>query len=436
MKRPYRSLRPHSVGSGRAGPGPPDPQDCILTVEAVGARGDGLARTERGLVYAPFSLAGERLQARVLGDRAEIAHILEESPERVRPPCAVFGRCGGCQLQHWAGEPYLAWKHGLVVEALAKRGIEAAVEPITAVWGEGRRRAGLHAARSGRELRFGFVRRGGGGVEPITACPLLAPALEAALPALKRLAAQVAPERGDVVLQCLLTTAGLDVDVKGAGRVEAHRARLPHLIQAALEADLARLSFEGEPLVAPRTPRLQIGSVLVEPPPGAFVQPTAAGEAALAARVLEVAQGGRRFADLFCGMGAFALRLAELGEVLAVEGDAAMLAALQRAADGAGGRLHAVASLHRDLLRSPLAALELKRVDTVVIDPPRSGARLQAEQIVASRVERVIAVSCDPASFARDARALLDGGFRLGKVSPFDQFRWSAHVELVAEFAR
>lgn len=436
MNRPHRSQRPHTAESGRTGAGLPEPQDCILTVESVGARGDGLARTERGLVYVPFSLAGERLQARVLGDRAEIAHLLEESPERIRPPCAVFGRCGGCQLQHWAEGPYLDWKHALVVEALAKRGIHAAVEPITAVWGEGRRRAGLHAVRSGRELRFGFVQRGGGGVEPIGACPLLAPPLEAALPALKRLAGQIAPDRGELVLQCLLTPAGLDVDVKGAGRVEAHRARLPQLIQAALEADLARLSFEGEPLIAPRTPRLQIGLATVEPPPGAFVQPTLAGEAALAARVLDAAQGGRRFADLFCGMGAFALRLAALGEVLAVEGDGAMLAALQRAADGASGQLHAVSTLHRDLLRSPLAALELKRVDTVVIDPPRSGARLQAEQIVASRVERVISVSCDPASFARDARALLDGGFRLGRVTPFDQFRWSAHVELVADFAR
>jgi len=435
MKRFDRTLR----GRAQASPGTdgrePAPLDLTLTVEEVGARGDGLAAGPTGAVYVPFSLPGEVVQARVIGERADIARLAEASAERVTPACGSFGRCGGCQLQHWAAAPYLAWKRRQVEQALLKRGLEVELAPIVEAWGAGRRRVGLHAVRAGREMRFGFVQRGGAGIEPIAACPLMEPRLEATLPSLKRLAQAIAPERGDIVLQCLLTPQGLDVDVKGAGRVEGLRARLPALVQAGLEADLARLSLEGEPLVAPRTPRLRMGEAVVEPSPGCFVQPTAAGEEALAALVLEAAQGGRRFADLFCGIGTFALRLASLGEVLAVEGEEPMLAALTTAAQ-TSGRLHGVQTLRRDLLRTPLSALELKRVDVVVLDPPRSGARLQAEQIAGSKAGKVISVSCDAATFARDAKVLVEKGFRLKKVTPVDQFRWSPHVEMVGEFER
>lgn len=436
MKRLDRSARggPARSAAGRAGLAPPE--EAVLQITEVGARGDGLAQGPNGPVYVPFALPGEEVLARRTGDRAEIARILEESPERITPACPAFGRCGGCQLQHWAPAPYLAWKQAAVIQALAKRGLETEVLPIIEAWGEGRRRAGLHAVRQGRELRFGFIARGGAGVEPIPACPLLAPRLRDALPALRRLALALAPERGEVVLQCLLTPEGIDADVKGVGAPEAQRHRLPAIIQAAFDADLARLSLEGEPVVSPREPRLRIGRALVKPAPGAFVQPTEAGEETLARLVLEGVGEARRFADLFCGMGAFALRLAERGEVLAVEGEEAMLAALKAGADGAAGALGAVTTLRRDLLRTPLSALELKRVEAVVLDPPRSGARLQAEQIAASKASRVVSVSCDPASFARDAKALVDGGFQLLKVTPVDQFRWSPHVELVGVFVR
>lgn len=436
MKRFDRTLRDRNAPKSGGDRTDHSPLDLTLAVTEIGVRGDGLAAGPAGVVYVPFSLPGETLQARVTGDRAEIATLVEASPDRVDPACGSFGRCGGCQLQHWATTPYLAWKQRAVEQALAKRGLEAEVYPIVQAWGLGRRRAGLHAARIGRELRFGFVQRGGAAIEAIRECPLLEPPLQSALPMLKRLSTLLTPERGDLVLQCLLTPQGIDVDIKGAGRLDALRARLPQLSQAALEAGLARLSLEGDPVVTARTPLLLMGAASVQPSPGCFVQPTLAGEEALAGLVLEAAAGGRRFADLFCGIGTFALRLAQLGEVLAVEGDEAMLRALQTAADGAGGRLHAVSTIRRDLLRTPLSALELKRVDVAVLDPPRSGARLQAEQIAASKVERVISVSCDAATFARDAKVLIDKGFRLQRVVPVDQFRWSQHVEMVGVFER
>lgn len=436
MKRFDRTLRTRANGRSGAERGEPSPFEITLTVKDVGARGDGLAEGPAGAIYVPFSLPGEVMQARVTGDRAETARLVHPSSERVDPACSSFGRCGGCQLQHWADGPYLAWKHNMVVQALAKRGLDTEIRPIRQAWGLGRRRAGFHAARIGREARFGFIQRGGASIEPIQECPLLEPALQSALPALKRLSATVTPERGDLVLQCLATPQGIDVDIKGAGRIEALRTRLPQLSQAAIEADLARLSLEGEPVVVLRPPILAMGTAQVQPPPGCFVQPTDAGEACLAELVLGAAAGGKRFADLFCGIGTFGLRLAQLGDVLAVEGDDAMLSALQAAADKAGGGLHTVTTMRRDLLRTPLSALELKRVDVVVMDPPRSGARLQAEQIAASRVERVISVSCDAATFARDSKVLIDRGFKLNWVTPLDQFRWSPHVEMVGVFER
>jgi 23S rRNA (uracil1939-C5)-methyltransferase len=390
-----------------------------------------------GPIYAPFGLPGERVRARVLGERADILEVLEPSADRQAPPCAHFGACGGCSLQHWKEAAYLSWKRESLIAALAKRGLNPPVDPILAAWGQGRRRAGFHAMRTGKAVRFGFVERGAARIAAITGCPVLTPGLTAALPQLQALALVVAPVRGEAVLQTLETETGLDVDVRGAGKAGAFdRLGLERMAAAAAQAGLARLSFEGEPLVQSRVPMVRMGKARVAPPPGAFLQPTVAGEETLGALVVSALHGADRVADLFCGIGTFALRLAESAEVLAVETEAAMLAALKAAADGAGGALKAIDTLRRDLLRAPISALELKRIDAVVFDPPRSGARLQAEQIAASKASRVVAVSCDPATFARDARALVDGGFRFMKVTPVDQFRWSPHLEAVGVFER
>jgi 23S rRNA (uracil1939-C5)-methyltransferase len=432
MKRPGRPEK-HGGRPSRVRPAPVNALvERELQIAEIGARGDAIAPGPDGPIYLPYALPGETVRARLAGDRGDVLDILTPSAERVAPPCGHFGRCGGCQLQHWAEAPYLEWKRDQVVRALAKRGIGGPVEPIVRAWGQGRRRATLHAARG----RFGFIARGGATIIPIEACPVLDPRLVAALPGLKRLSVDFAVARGDLNVQVLASDAGIDVNLKGAGKLaNFDAAQLRKAATIADAEDFARLSFDGEPLITRRTPTITMGRVRVAAPPGAFVQPTEEGERALVSLTLDALKGAEKVADLFCGLGTFALRIAEQAETFAVEGDEALLAALRAGADHASG-LKPITVLRRDLLRTPLSPLELKRYDAIVFDPPRSGARLQAEQIAKSKARKVAAVSCDPATFARDAKALLDAGFDLVKVTPVDQFRWSPHIEIVGAFER
>ncbi|MGD9981708.1 MAG: class I SAM-dependent RNA methyltransferase [Hyphomonadaceae bacterium] len=436
MKRISRlsRSRPHQAGK----PGVPAAEERILAISAMGARGDATAEGETGPIYAPYALPGEEVRARVAGGRAEVLEVVRPSSERQAAACRHFGRCGGCQLQHWRDEPYLAWKRAQVVDALAKRGLGGAhVGPVIQAWGEGRRRAALHAARQNSQVRIGFIERGGARLTPITQCPVLAPRLEATVLRLGALAELALPARGEITMQCLLTDAGVDVSIKGAGRVDLlHRAALENLIAEANALNLARLSFDGDPLIERAKPTLRMGRAIVSPPPGAFLQPTAFGEESLAQLTLDALQGAKRVVDLFSGVGTFALRIAEHVEVLAAEGDNEMLAALKKAADGAGGALKQVSTLRRDLLRTPLSSLEMKKFDGAVIDPPRSGARQQTEQIARAPIRKLAYVSCDPASFARDVRILVEHGFTLTRITPVDQFRWSPHVEVVGALER
>jgi 23S rRNA (uracil1939-C5)-methyltransferase len=435
MKRMSRLSRARS-GQARKPIAPVAERELLLG--PIGARGDATAVGEAGQIYAAFGLPGERVRARVLGERAEVLEVLAQSAERQSAPCRHFGRCGGCQLQHWQETPYLEWKRQQVAQALAKRGFGAAeVEPTIAAWGEGRRRAAFHAARLGDDVRIGFIERGGAKLSPIAQCPVLTPELEVLAPKLARLAEIVLPTRGELTIHCLATDPGVDVAIKGAGRAAlTERATLEALSAQAQALGLARLSIDGEPVVMRAKPLLRMGRAIVSPPPGAFLQPTAMGEETLAALTRDALKGAERVVDLFSGIGTFALRLAAHAEVLAAEGDEAMLAALKAAADGAGGALKQVSVLRRDLLRTPLSSLEMRKFDGAVIDPPRSGARLQAEQIARAPIRKLAYVSCDPASFARDLKVLIEHGFTISRITPVDQFRWSPHVEVVGALER
>jgi 23S rRNA (uracil1939-C5)-methyltransferase len=440
MKRLNRLARARPAQARRAQKGPSSvaSEERVLEVAAMGARGDSTADGPDGVVYAPYALPGESIRARVAGGRAEVVEILKASADRQDAACRHFGRCGGCQLQHWKQEPYLAWKREQVVHALNKRGLGGAVvEPTIAAWGQGRRRAAFHAARQNGQVRIGFIERGGARLTPIAQCPALAPQLEALALKLAPLAELALPSRGEITLHCLLTDAGVDVAIKGAGRAELlHRAALESLSAMATQLDLARLSIDGEPIVERAKPLVRMGRAMVAPPPGSFLQPTLMGEETLARLTLEALKGASRVIDLFSGVGTFALRVAEQAEVLAAESDAEALAALKKAADGAGGALKQVTTLRRDLLRTPMSSLEMKKFDAAVIDPPRSGARLQAEQIARAPIRRLAYVSCDPASFARDVKVLVEHGFTLTRITPVDQFRWSPHVEVVGAMER
>src|SRR5262245_10157066 len=408
-----------------------------LMINRLGRRGDGIADTPEGPLYVPYALPGETAEVDAWPGhpgRRRLVGIDVASPERIAPICPHFGTCGGCALQHWDAARYRDWKRGLVVEALARAGIDTPVDDVIDAHGEGRRRAVFHARRGQRDvLEVGFAAPRAHHVVAIDRCPILAPSLDGAVAAAWTLAEALEPTRKPLDIQVTATDAGLDIDVHGSGPLSTPRAVT--LAQIAERLKLARLTRHGELVAQRAAPTLSIGRARLALPPGCCLQATAAGEAALAASVLDACGEATRIADLFAGVGPFALRLAERARVTAIDSDRDAIAALKRAADTTAG-LKPVETETRDLFRRPLIAAELKRYDCVVFDPPRQGAEAQARALAGSAVPAIVAGSCNPMPSARDARILADGGYRLLRVTPVDQFRYSFHVELVARFAR
>jgi 23S rRNA (uracil1939-C5)-methyltransferase len=297
----------------------------------------------------------------------------------------------------------------------------------------------LHARKGSREAaRLGYKIRKSWDLVDIAACPISDPAIQAALPQLKRLAAPLFEHpKSAPTLHVTLTDTGLDVDISGVERKSGGLSADARMILAerAAEADFARVTLDGETAYGARSPQVRLGPAVVRLPPGAFLQATPAAEAAMAAFAVEAAAGAARIADLYCGVGTFTFRLAEIAPVHAADSAAEAVQALVSALASAPG-LKGVAAEARDLVRRPVLAEELKKVDVAVIDPPRAGAAEQTAEIARSNVSRVVAVSCNPATFVRDARRLVDAGFALERLLPVDQFLWSPHVELAASFSR
>lgn len=407
-----------------------------LTIVRMGSGGDGVAD---GPIFAPFTLPGERVSARVVGDRADTLEVLAASPERVAPPCPHFGACGGCALQHWEHAAYLAWKVEELARTLARAGLECEMLPAHASPIGSRRRLAVHARRGGRDTaRLGFKARRSWDLVEIAVCPISDPRIVAALPAMARLAAPLFEHpKSAPSLHVTLTDTGLDIDITGVERRSGGLSgdARTRLAETATEAGFARVTLDGEPASIARPARVTFGRATVDLPPGAFLQATPQAEAAMADFALEAAAGAARIADLYCGVGTFALRLAEIAPVQAADFAAPAIRALQ-AATGATPGLKAITAETRDLVRRPVLESELKKVDVALIDPPRAGAAEQTAQLAKSKVERVIAVSCNPTTFVRDARLLVDAGFRLERVLPVDQFLWSPHMELIAVLSR
>ncbi len=408
-----------------------------LTIARLAHRGDGVVDTPAGAVYVPYALPGEVVTVeRVAGhpDRRHVIHVDNPSHERAKPICKHFGQCGGCALQHLSLAEYHLWKRELVGTALAHAGLVAPLEPLIDAHGHGRRRAVLHARRGEHDvLEVGFTAPRAHHIVAIEGCPILAPGLAGAIPAAWAIADALKPTNKPLDIQFTASDTGLDIDVRGTGPLTP--AQIATLARLAEQHKLARVTRHGE-LVALRTqPLLKIGRASVPLPAGAFLQATAEGEATLARLVLAHAGKAKTVADLFCGVGPFALRLAESAPVTAADIDASAVAALNRAAAGASG-LKPVEAVTRDLFRRPYVASELKSYDVVVFDPPRQGAEAQARELAKSAVPIVVAVSCDANTFARDAKILAGGGYTLSVVTPVDQFRYSHHVETVAKFTR
>jgi 23S rRNA (uracil1939-C5)-methyltransferase len=408
-----------------------------LTIDRLAHRGDGVADTPNGPVFVPYTLPGETVEAeRVPGhpDRRQLLRIDTPSPERIEPICPHFGVCGGCAIQHWTEVRYREWKRDLVASALRQAGLDAPVSELIDAHGEGRRRAVFHARRGPRDvLEVGFAALRAHHIVGIDRCPVLAPSLDGAIKAAWAVAEALAPERKPLDIQVTASEAGIDMDVRGSGPLNA--ARMSALATIAGAQRLARLTRHGELIAQRAVPTVKIGKARIGLPPGSFLQATAAGEQTLARLVDGHIDKAKTVADLFCGLGPFALRLAERARVAAFDSDQASIAALKAAAAGTSG-LKPVEAEPRDLFRRPLVSPELKRFDAVVLDPPRQGAEAQARELAKSEVPVVIAVSCNPATFARDVKILTEGGYKLAGATPVDQFRHSAHVEIVARLSR
>lgn len=411
-----------------------------LDIAAVGAEGDGIAPTTAGAVFVPFTLPGETVAVARVKNHGMPISWSKTSLERVPGRCRHFGpegkggACGGCSLQHWADEPYQDFKRQLVIDALRAQGIETDVAPLAVCLPGERRRVTMTARLTDKGVVLGFLQAGSHVIVPVEECPISLPAIVGRLDVVRRLVAALGSGSEPFRVAIGATLTGLDINMMDMKKPD------PRKRQAATdiilrEAGIARVSVEGEIVVEPQKPVLDIGGVSVVLPPGSFTQATVRAEDAMAALVTEHLAKSKRVVDLFSGIGTFALRLARKSAVHAVEFDAPAVGALDHAARHAQG-LKPVSVERRDLFRRPMQPMDLKNFDGLCFDPPRAGADQQCREIVKSKVQKVAAVSCNPVTLARDLRILLDGGFRLRSVTPIDQFLWSSHVEAVALLER
>jgi 23S rRNA (uracil1939-C5)-methyltransferase len=403
-----------------------------LTIERLGHLGDAIAQGENGPIFVAQMLPGEVVEGDLQGDKLVNARIVTPSPDRVRPPCAHARTCGGCLMQHATDDLVAAWKTEVVRSALAGQGIDVPLRPILTSPPKSRRRAVIAGRRTKSGAMLGFHARGSDNLVAVPNCQLLHPDLMAAFPALEALVLTGGSRTSELALTITRSLAGPDISVTGGKPLDG-QLRL-ELARVAEAHGLSRLTWEHEVVALRTAPMQAMGRAMVAPPPGAFLQATEQGQADLLAAVQDAVGEAKRITDLFAGSGTFALPLAEKAEVHAVEGDAAMIGALDKGWRQAEG-LKRVTSEVRDLFRRPLEPDEFKKVQAVVIDPPRAGAEAQTKTLALSKVPVIAFVSCNPVTFARDARVLISAGYKLDWVQPVDQFRWSSHVELAARFS-
>jgi 23S rRNA (uracil1939-C5)-methyltransferase len=389
-----------------------------ITIEHLNWRGEGMS-------------AGQTFRNVLAGETIDPAtgQVLQFSPERIEPFCKYYDKCGGCQLQHWQQTPYQDWKKNLIVTALKKRGLDFPVGEIIDAHGTGRRRVSLHVRRKEGAVIAGFMAARSHDLMDIDQCPILVPALQNSTDIARKLGGKL----GDCDVSLMAADSGLDVSIKAERKIADEQ--MPRLAGLAAEMNLARLTINGNMVATRAMPVVAIGKALVQVPPGSFLQATKAGEEALAMLVMNALGKAKSVADLFCGVGPFALRIAEKAKVTAIDSDKPAIASLVQAVRLTTGIKPLKAEV-RDLMREPLVANELKDFDAVVFDPPRAGAEAQARQLAKSNVKTVVAVSCDPASFARDAEILVGGGYKLKSLTAVDQFKWTSHVEIVGAFSR
>lgn len=426
-------------------------RDVEGVIERMGGQGHGVLDVDGERFYVPFTVPGDRIAAKVGEKRgdgfaASLSVLEAEGPDRVEAPCPHFQACGGCAVQHWSDGAYRNWKRDKLSAALARREIQdVPVGDLIAVPDRSRRRAEFITRRVKDKVLMGFHEAQSRKIVDLETCLVLRPELFALLPALRAMMMPVLGDGWAVDLKVTVTETGADVLI--TGKLKMRVQERIELSKAAKAAGLGRLSLRFDERSDPELlyqgaepPRVKFGHTMVTLAPGGFLQATSEAEQAMADFALEVLKDSKRIADLFSGCGAFALRLAETGKtVWAVDADRPAIAALTAAAKSAG--LSRVTATARDLERQPLTRGELKKLDALLLDPPRAGAKAQIQQIAeAAKSDEapglIVMASCDPSSFARDAKTLLEVGYGLEKAVPIDQFRWSPHLEIVSVFRR
>lgn len=404
-----------------------------LVVERLGHQGDGIARGEAGPIFLPGMLPGEEVEVEMQGDKVLSAKIVTPSAHRRKAPCPHYKSCGGCALQHATDDFVADWKQGVVRQAMAGQGLSAPILGIATSPGQSRRRAALSGRRTKAGATLGFHMRGSDQVVAVPNCHLLHPELMRHFPALEELVKLGASRKGEMSITLTASLTGPDVLVTGGKDVDANL--LQDLGAWAETFNIARLTWNGETAAARSATLVPMGQARVPLPPGAFLQATAHGEAALLAAVREAIGPAKKIVDLFAGCGTFSIPMADKAEVHAVEGLDTLTKALAAGANNAQG-LKTITTEARDLFRRPLMPDELRHFDAAIIDPPRAGAEAQVAQLAKSDLRLIAMVSCNPITFARDAKVLIEAGFTLDWVRVVDQFRWSTHVELAARFSR
>lgn len=421
----------------------PERRQVSLTVDTLGARGDGIADLNGKPVYIPFTLPGETVQADIVQTRGEgvsaVARSIERpSAQRAQPPCPHFGVCGGCAVQHFAYRPYLDWKRDLVAQALRRRGLaDFKLAEIVTTPPARRRRAVLAAMRTRKGTIIGFHERASHRLLDLAVCRVLLPELEALVAPLRQLLTQILVSGQSAQVTLNHTDSGIDCQIAAdhAPDLAAREA----MAGFAETHDLARIAWrngrDAEPVAQRRQPVLHLGTCAAAVPPGGFLQASREGEAAMRQAVRQWTEGVSSVIDLFGGIGTLSLELLPQKHVHVAEGDAEAAAAVAQTARLPNLR-GSLSVERRDLAGEPVPAQDLGKYDAAIIDPPRAGAAGQARELAGSGIATIVAVSCDPGTFARDARILVDGGYALEEVIPIDQFLWSPHVELVARFRR
>lgn len=404
------------------------------TISRLGRQGDGIAVVDGRDTFVPFTLPGETVTLNGKGNRRQVAELLAPSAERVAAVCPHYGICGGCQLQHMEHSAYLEWKKAILVDALNAEGITAPVETIRAFPIATRRKAVLNANRLNGALQFGYAERGSNDLVNISECHVLEPTLQESLEDIRAFISSLPLGAKAIRVSVLSTENGLDIHIDGDLRLAGPQRTA--ITQKAMDSGFARLSLNDETLIEARRPLLEMGIAQVSPPPGGFVQAASAAELDMAELVVEHLSGCKNVVDLFSGVGTFALRLAARSTVWALEDNAPAIASLQRAWRETGGKLKELKAEVRNLERRPVSFQELKKVQGLVFDPPRAGAELQCKQLAKSKVGKIAAVSCNPQTLARDLAILIEGGYKIERIIPIDQFRFTPHLEVVALLTR